>query len=284
MPGAQAERQGKQSMEAALNAAGEPVVKVEREGDAAWVVLNRPEALNALNKAMWARVAAVMAELDAEESLRCVVLRGAGDKAMGPGADIKEFETERADAAQAAAYGRLMHGAMAAILECRHPVIAMIKGLCVGGALELALMCDLRIAGEGARFGIPVNRLGLVMSHPEIAALIGLVGRSTALEILYEARVFGAAEALAKGLVNRVVPDAEVEASTRETVARICAGAPLVNRWHKAFANRIVRGLHAGSPLSEAEAAEGFACFDTADFREGYRAFLDKRPPAFKGR
>jgi enoyl-CoA hydratase/carnithine racemase len=99
VPGAQAERQGKQSMEAALNAAGEPVVKVEREGDAAWVVLNRPEALNALNKAMWARVAEVMTELDAEESLRCVVLRGAGDKAMGPGADIKEFETERADAA-----------------------------------------------------------------------------------------------------------------------------------------------------------------------------------------
>ncbi|MBT5267514.1 MAG: enoyl-CoA hydratase/isomerase family protein, partial [Rhodospirillaceae bacterium] len=161
------------------------LVLVERNGHAATVILNRPEKLNALNKAMWVQLGEAMQALHHDEDLRCIVLRGAGDKAMGPGADIKEFETERANAAQAAEYGAIMHTAMASIGDCRHPVVAMIKGLCIGGALELSLMCDLRICGASSRFGIPINRLGLVMSYPEIEALIATVGRSTALEILY---------------------------------------------------------------------------------------------------
>lgn len=256
------------------------VVFIDRDGSVATVVLNRPEKLNALNKEMWSRIGSAFRELDEDDDIRCVVLRGAGDKALGPGADIKEFETERASSAQAAEYGALMHDAMTAISDCRHPVIARIQGLCVGGALELAVVCDLRISGESARFGIPVNRLGLVMSHPEMAGLIALVGRSTALEILFEARVFDAAEAMAKGLLTRLVPDAQLDSELAAMTQRICAGAPLVNRWHKAFANRIVKG----GPLSDEEVAEGFACFDTEDFREGYQAFLDKRDPSFSGR
>ena len=177
-----------------------------------------------------------------------------------------------------------MHHAMTAIGDCRHPVIARIQGLCIGGALELAVMCDLRISGQSARFGIPVNRLGLVMSHAEMAGLIALVGRSTTLESLFEARIFGAEEAMQKGLLTRVVPDDDLDAELAAMTGRICAGAPLVNRWHKAFANRISRGLTQGEPLDATERAEGFACFDTEDFREGYQAFLEKRAPEFRGR
>ncbi len=257
------------------------VILVRRDGDIATVVLNRPEKLNALNKAMWRRVCEVMSELGADESIRCVVLRGAGDKAMGPGADISEFATERSNAEQAAEYGRLMHSAMHAVRDCPHPVIALIKGLCVGGALEIALMCDMRICGEGSRFGVPINRLGLVMAYPEVEALVGLVGRSVALEILYEARVFDAAEAKDKGLVNRVVPDDEVEDAAYATARRIADGAPLVNRWHKKFVDRVLAG---GPPLTAEEKAEGFACFDTEDFNTGYRAFLAKDKPKFEGK
>jgi enoyl-CoA hydratase/carnithine racemase len=262
----------------------ESVVLVKRDGAIVTVVLNRPEKLNALNKAMWRQIGDVMAELDADETIRCVVLRGAGDKAMGPGADISEFASERSNAQQAAEYGALMHRSMHAIRDCRHPVIALIKGLCVGGALELALMCDMRICGEGSRFGVPINRLGLVMAHPEIEALVGLVGRSVALEILFEARVFDAAEAKDKGLVNRVVPDDRVAEEAYATARRIADGAPLVNRWHKKFADRVLAGAHAATPLSEAELAEGFACFDTEDFNTGYQAFLAKQKPEFKGK
>jgi enoyl-CoA hydratase len=260
------------------------VILIERDGPLATVVLNRPEKLNALDKSMWQGVGEAFNALDADDGVRCVVLRGAGDKALGPGADIKEFETERANAAQAAEYGALMHRAMSAIGDCRHPVVARIQGLCIGGALELASMCDLRLSGESARFGIPVNKLGLVMSHHEMAGLIGLVGRSTALEILFEARIFGAEEAMAKGLLTRVVPDDQVDVELAAMTKRICAGAPLVNRWHKAFAKRIAQGLTEGHPLDESELSEGFECFDTEDFQEGYQAFLEKRPPDFTGR
>lgn len=264
--------------------ADENVVLVEREGDIATVVLNRPEKLNALNKAMWRRLGDVMAELDSDQDVRCVVLRGAGDKAMGPGADIAEFETERSNSEQAAEYGALMHRSMHAIRDCRHPVIALIKGLCVGGSLELALMCDIRICGEGSRFGVPINRLGLVMAHPEVEALVGLVGRSVALEILFEARVFDAAEAKDKGLINRVVPDDQVEAEAYAAARRIADGAPLVNRWHKKFADRVLAGAHSAAPLTAAELAEGYACFDTDDYNTGYQAFLAKKKPKFEGK
>jgi len=257
------------------------VVLLERAGTCATVVLNRPEKLNALNAEMWRRVGEVFGELDHDESVRCIVLRGAGEKAVGPGADITEFETQRSNSEQGAVYGGLMHTAMHAIRDCRHPVVARIQGLCVGGALELALMCDIRVAATSSRFGVPINKLGLVMAYPEVEALVGLVGPSVALEILYEARVFGAEEALAKGLVNRVVPDAELDKEVAATVERISAGAPLVNRWHKKFVYRVAGNP---APISAAEQKEGFACFDTADFKEGVRAFLAKETPKFEGK
>jgi len=254
-------------------------ILVTRDGAVATVALNNPDKLNALNQAMWQRLGNVMRELSAEENLRCIVLRGAGNKAFASGADISEFATERANSLQAKAYGESIHGAMRAIADCRHPTVALIQGVCVGGGLEIASMCDLRICGASSRFGVPVNRLGLVMAYGEMQGLMMLVGRATALEIVLEGRVFGAEEAREKSLVNRVVPDDKVIEEAYDTARRIADGAPLAARWHKRFINR----LGDPRPLTEAERDESYACFDTEDFRIGYRAFLAKKKPEFKG-
>jgi enoyl-CoA hydratase len=255
-------------------------VTIERSDFIASVILDRPDKLNALTFAMWEAVGTVFSRLDSDDGLRCILLRSAGGKAFSPGADIAEFADRRANSAQARDYGHLMHRAMKAIDESRHPTVAAIEGVCVGGGLELAMLCDIRICGEGSRFGVPINRIGVTMAYPEIGALIERVGRQAALEILLEGRVFGAAEALAKGLVSRVVPDAKVLDEAFETANRIAAGAPLVNRWHKKFARRLADP----APLSPTERDEPYQTFDTEDFKEGYRAFLAKKTPEFRGK
>jgi enoyl-CoA hydratase/carnithine racemase len=158
--------------------------------------------------------------------------------------------------------------------------VAQIHGICVGGGLEIAALCDLRICGASSRFGAPIKNLGLVMAYPEMAPLVRLVGPALALEILLEGRIFDAAEAKDKGLVTRVVADEQVAAEARATAERIAEGAPLVARWHKKFARRLADPR----PLTAEEHDECFDCFDTEDFRIGYQAFLAKRKPKFVGR
>lgn len=255
-------------------------VRLERAGDIATVVLDRPDKLNAVGTAMWQRLGAVFRELHDDESLRCIVLTGAGEKAFSVGADIGEFEATRSTAEKARDYARHFHGAAESMIGCRHPVIARIRGLCVGGGLELATACDLRICGSGARFGIPIRRLGLVVAHFELRPLVQLVGPANAMEILLEGQIFGAERAAAMGLVNRVVEDARLDAEVEATAVRIAEGAPLVARWHKRFTRRLLDP----KPLSAEELDEAYACFDTEDFRTGYRAFLDKTEPTFRGR
>ena len=244
------------------------------------VVIDHQERLNALNVAMWATMAETMQALDADLSLRCIIITGAGERAFGAGADISEFEETRSSAAKAKEYAQRTHGALQAIKSCRHPVVAAIRGLCVGGGLELATCADLRVCGVGSRFGIPIKRLGLVVAHAEMRSLIELVGKSNALRILLEGDLYDAEEALRMGLVNRVVDNGEVEQASLETARKIAEGAPLVARWHKKFANRLMDPR----PLTEAENDESYACFDTADFREGSSAFLAKQKPTFQGR
>ena len=251
-----------------------------RDGGVATLTLNRPDKLNALTKALWRELGEAVRALDADEGVRCVILRGAGERAFSPGNDISEFETERSTAARARSYGALMHETLAALRDCRHPTIALVHGICVGGGLELAACCDVRICGASSRFGVPVAKLGLVMAHAELEALLAIAGRATVLELLLEGRILDANEALAKGLVTRVVADARVDEEARETAQRIAAGAPLVHRWHKAF----LRALEERRPLSVAERDEAYACFDTRDFAEGRRAFLAKETPRFEGR
>jgi enoyl-CoA hydratase len=255
-------------------------IEVTRDGPIATVFLNRPEKLNALTKAMWRSLGEAIGTLSADDDLRCVIVRGAGDKAFSPGNDIAEFATERANKAQAIEYGRAMHATAGALARCRHPLVAQIHGICVGGGLEIAALCDLRICGTSSRFGAPIKNLGLVMAYPEMAPLVRLAGADVALEILLEGRIIDAQEAKEKRLVTRVVPDEDVEKEARATAQRIADGAPLVARWHKKFARRLADRR----PLSGAELDECFECFDTEDFRIGYRAFLAKQKPEFVGK
>ena len=256
------------------------LIEVSRAGPIATVVLNRPEKLNALTKPMWQALGAAIDALSADDDVRCIVIRGAGEKAFSPGNDIGEFANERANKAQAIEYGRIMHTTAHSLAACRHPLVARIHGICVGGGLEIASLCDLRICGESSRFGAPIKNLGLVMAYPEMAPLVRLVGAAVALEILLEGRIFDAAEAKDKGLVTRIVPDDQVATEARATALRIADGAPLVARWHRRFARRLAEGM----PLTAAEHDECFDCFDTEDFRIGYAAFLAKQKPQFVGR
>ncbi len=252
-------------------------IYVERDGAIATVVLNRPSKLNALTRGMWASLGDMVTQLSEDDTLRCVILRGAGEKSFSPGNDIAEFAHERSNKKQAIEYGKVMHRTADALAHCRHPLVAQIHGICVGGGLESAALCDLRICGQSSRFGAPIKNLGLVMAYAEMAPLVRLVGPAVALEILLEGRIFDAAEAKEKGLVTRVVPDDQVAAEVRAAAQRIADGAPLVARWHKKFARRLAEG----TSLSAAELDECFDCFDTEDFRIGYAAFLAKEKPQF---
>ena len=259
-----------------------PQILVERDGAIATVILSNPDKLNALTVSMWRELAHVMGALSADEHLRCVVLRGAGSGAFAAGADIAEFAATRDNAEQGKVYHwQHVHGALKAVGECRHPTVAMIHGPCAGGGLEIACMCDLRISGESGRYGVPINRLGFTIAYDELAALLPLTGRAVALEILVEGRMWEAQEALAKGLLTRVVPDEQLEAEAYATVRRIAEGAPLVNRWHKQFVRRLAPQPE---PLTEAEIEKNFAYFTTEYYRIGMQAFLEKKRPQFKGR
>ncbi|MEO8302703.1 MAG: enoyl-CoA hydratase-related protein [Betaproteobacteria bacterium] len=255
-------------------------IEVTRAGTIATVVLDRPEKLNALTQSMWQGLGEAISALSQDDTLRCVIVRGAGEKAFSPGNDIAEFSTARANKAQAIDYGRVMHSTANALAECRHPLVAQIHGICVGGGLEIVALCDLRICGESSRFGAPIKNLGLVMAYPEMAPIVRLAGPDVALEILLEGRIFGAVEAKEKRLVTRVVPDADVAAEALATAQRIAEGAPLVARWHKKFARRLADPR----PITASEHDECFDCFDTEDFQIGYAAFLAKTKPGFLGR
>ena len=246
------------------------------------VSLNRPEKLNALTKPMWKKLGSIFKDLASKKNnhLRCIVLRGKGGKSFSPGNDIGEFEKTRSNSKQAKEYGVFLHGALAAIQECPVPTVALIEGLCVGGGFEIAACCDLRICGNSSRFGVPIKRLGLTMAPRELQALLQLVGRSVTMEILLEGKIFNADEAYEKGMVNRVVPDQDVEKEAFATAERICDGAPLVARWHKSFADQLLPKIKITDKLNNL----GYRCYDTEDFQIGYKSFLTKTKPKFKNK
>jgi enoyl-CoA hydratase len=256
------------------------LIQLDRDGQVATVTVNRPAKLNALTMGMYEALGATMSELSGDDGVRVVVLKGAGDRAFSSGSDIGDFDTTRSGIEQAKDYARRTNAGIRAIRDCRHPTVASIGGICVGGGLEVAAACDIRIASDDSRFGIPANRLGLTVDYEELEMIADLAGRRAALEIVLEGRIFGADEALRRNLVSRVVPRAGLDAAVADTVGRIAAAAPLVNRWHKAFARRLADP----APLSQAELDMAYDCYETADYLEGTRAFAEKRPPEFTGR
>lgn len=259
-----------------------PDVLVTRDGVIATVALHNPPKLNALTLAMWRALKREMESLSADEDVRCIVVRGDGSEAFAAGADIAEFAQVRHNAEQGRVYHRQhVAGALEAIAVCRHPTLAMIHGACAGGGLEIACQCDLRIAGDSARLGVPINRLGFPIAYDELATLLPLVGRAVALEILVEGRMWPAREAMAKGLLTRVVADADLEREAYETAQRIADGAPLVARWHKRFVRKLTAQP---APLTQEEIDANFEYFGTEDYRIGYDAFMNKRKPGFVGR
>jgi len=257
-------------------------IDVSRDGDIATVALNNPGKLNAITVAMWRDLARAMRELSGDDALRCIVLRGAGADAFAAGADIDEFAHARNDFAQGKVYHlEYVAGALDAVGACRHPTVALIKGPCAGGGLEIACQCDLRISGKSGRFGVPINRLGFAIAYGELAGLLAVAGRAAAAEILLEGRMWDAAEAYAKGLLTRVVPDAEADVEAYAAARRIADGAPLVARWHKQFIRRLTPRA---APLTPAEIDANFDYFKTADYRIGYDAFIHKKKPRFTGK
>ena len=255
-------------------------VDLSRDGEIATLTLNNPGKLNAIDLGMWLQLAENMAELAVDRDIRCIVLRGAGNDAFAAGGDLEEFLSARATLEQALHYHTQVAAALNAIADCPQPTVALIQGACIGGGLEIAGACDLRICNESARFGAPINRLGFSMYPGEMEGLLKLAGAAVLKEILLEGRILNAAEAYEKGLVTRVVPDSQVVDEAHATARRICAGAPLVAGWHKQW----IRRLQSGIPLDDAEKAASFAFLATEDYREGLAAFFEKRKPAFKAR
>lgn len=255
-------------------------VDLDIAGEIATLTLNNPGKLNAIDLGMWVALAENLARIGVDRGIRCVVIRGAGGEAFAAGGDLEEFVTGRATLDQAQHYHGQVAAALNAIADCPHPTVALIRGACIGGGLEIAGVCDLRIAGESARFGAPINRLGFSMYPGEMEGLLKLAGPAVIKEILLEGRILTAAEAYEKGLVTRVVPDAQVDDEAYATARRIGAGAPLVAGWHKQW----IRRLQSGRPLNDEEKAASFAFLDTEDYKEGLAAFLEKRKPVFKAR
>lgn len=255
-------------------------INLDLQGEIATLTLNNPDKLNAINLSMWQQLSENMSRISTDHGIRCVVLRGAGEQAFAAGGDLEEFVTGRATLEQALHYHGEVAKALNAIADCPHPTVALIKGACIGGGLEIAGVCDLRIAGESARFGAPINKLGFSMYPGEMEGLLRLAGPAVIKEILLEGRILSATEAYEKGLLTRVVKDGQVEDEAYASARRICAGAPLVAGWHKQW----IRRLLDNRPLTDEEKAASFAFLETADYKEGLSAFLEKRKPVFTAR
>jgi len=246
-----------------------------------WIIFNQPERHNALSLEMWQGLADILAHYAEHPGVRVAIMRGAGGKAFVSGADISEFDSQRANAKQKEDYAEVAGVANRWLAKFTKPLLACIEGFCIGGGLATALAADVRFASPDSRFGIPAARLGLGYEYEGLAKLARVVGPAHARDIMFSARFFEAAEAQAMGLVNFVIPRDELEAEVTRYAERIATNAPLTVKAAKAVLNAWERG----GTVEEVAAARAQvdACFDSADYQEGRRAFKEKRPPRFQG-
>jgi enoyl-CoA hydratase/carnithine racemase len=253
------------------------VIERAPDGQQAVVRLNRPDKRNAVTLGMWRELEQAFSALQQDGRMRCIVVRGTGGN-FAAGADLTEFRTLRATTDQAEAYGRQMIAALTAVRDCRHPTIAAIEGLCVGGGLEIALMCDLRLGAPDSRYGIPIQKVGVAMPYPELALLTHMLGRPTMLALLLEGQLHDAAWAERHGLLTRIAVDLEADLAT--AAGRILAGSPVSHRHHKRLTRLAAEHAQA---LSGEAVRQSYAAVETEDYSEGIAAFLERRSPKFSG-
>jgi len=250
----------------------------EKDGAIGWLTFNQPERLNAVRLDMWQELPAAVASLDSDPAIRAIVIRGAGERAFISGADIAEFEQTRFDAASNNVFTPAVSAATGSLIEASKPVIAMIKGFCIGGGMVIASACDFRICAEGSVFGVPAGKLGLGYELDNFKRLQSIVGPGIAMEMLATARQFTATEALQAGFVNRVVPLAGLEADIRDCVSQIARNAPL-----SVTAAKLAKRAALDAAMNALAQAAIDVAFDSQDYKEGRAAFASKRAPQFKG-
>jgi len=255
---------------------------VQKQGPIGWIVFNNPARRNAISMDMWEAIPQALDRFEGDAAIRAIVLAGAGDKAFVSGADISQFDQARADSAGVQRYEEIAEGAQLRLQQCDRPLLAMIRGFCLGGGLNIALACDLRIAADDAKLGIPAARLGLAYRASSTKNLVDTIGPANAREVLLTGRQFTAEEALAMGFVNRVVPAASLENAVLDYCGMFADNAPLTMRAAKRIIREILKS-HAGF---DAAACRAYVqeCFESADYAEGRRAFREKRRPNFSGK
>lgn len=256
-------------------------VITRRDGGVGTVILSNPAKYNALNYDMWKAIPRVLDEFAADPEVRVIVIEGDGEKAFVSGADISQFESQRTEKSSRDQFGEAVEAAYRAPVLCPKPVIAKIRGICMGGGLGLAAACDLRICSTDVRFRMPAARLGLGYNGTGVQRFLSILGVQNTYDIFFTARIFGADDALRMGLVLQAVAPEALDATVKEMTDNMAINAPLTMKALKLTMNSLLQS-HTERDLATANAAIQ-ACFDSADYKEGAKAFMEKRAPRFTG-
>ena len=254
----------------------------EKDGSIGWITFNNPARRNAVSMVMWEALLDIVREFEEDDAILVIVLKGAGDKAFVSGADISEFGEKRSSPETIRIYSEASEKTTEALKHVGKPTIAMIRGFCIGGGVSLAMSCDMRIAAEGAKFGVPAAKLGLGYEFKGVRKLVDVVGPTFAKEIFFTARQFTADEALTMGLINRMVPEGRLEAYVREYAETIAANAPLTVSSIKTIVDEVMKDESERDMALCQQVVD--RCFNSKDYVEGRTAFMEKRKPNFKGR